>query len=109
MTACAPLLIFEHFIQTVLLPSSQNGSTVQQAGGRINDEVNASLLLSALKNELKDSLCGYEIPMAVGLVDGPWTPETGMGAYIKYARRPRGRGGLQNACKFVQGGGGVLA
>jgi len=56
----------------------QNGSTVQQAGGRINDEVNASLLLSALSNELKDSLSRYEIPMAVALVDGPWTPETGL-------------------------------
>ena len=59
------------------LPSTQNGSTVQQAGGRINNEVNASLVLSALSNELKDSLSRYEIPMAVALVDGPWTPETG--------------------------------
>ena len=29
-----------------------------------------------------------------------------VGAYIKYARRPGGRGGHPNACRLVQGGGG---
>ena len=30
----------------------------------------------------------------------------GKGAYIKYARRPGGRGVQLNACRLVQGGGG---
>ena len=31
------------------------------------------------------------------------------GAYIKYARRPGGRGGHPNACRLVHGGRGVTA
>ena len=38
---------------------------------------NCTLLLSLLKNQLKDGLSRYEIPLAIALVDGPWTPESG--------------------------------
>ena len=56
--------------------SMQNGHAARAAKPYAEDP-NCGLLLNLLKTELKDVLVRYEVPLAIALVEGPWTPESG--------------------------------
>jgi len=58
----------------------QNGGPAAAVSVRktVVSNPNCTLLLAKLKEELKDVLSRYEIPMAIAIVEGPWTPESGL-------------------------------
>jgi len=83
--ACVLARSSKNGVVALIIPDKKNCHDLlnQNVNGAITEEISATtidaeFLHKQLQVELKGKLTRYELPRAVTLVQGPWTPETGL-------------------------------
>ena len=95
-TACVFAKPDKQSIVAIVVPDKDNCAKLMSSFEDVPRELEEELLsetltikvLKDLQSSLKHELRGYEIPQAICLVEGPWTPDTGLVTGALKIRRP---------------------